>query len=474
MLTKKGLEREARRRRIGSQNAKVVLKADFPKQDAFVLDQSRFLAAQCSRRAGKSNGLALRYWLTMERHPGSQCIYVGLTRESAKEIMVEPMERIAEQYDITYTYTESNLTFKHRNGSTLKLVGADAKNFIRKLKGRKYAGVGIDEAQDFGAHIESLVDDVLTPAISDYVDGWIALTGTPGPVPSGYFFDITENGKYDFAIHKWTLLDNPHMPNPEKFINDLIKRKQWTPETPTLLREYRNQWKLDTNSLWVRYNESVNHYTDLPKEKMTFILGIDIGFKDADALAVLGYSETSPVTYLVEEVVTAKQDITGLVEQIEEVRKRYDISKIVMDAGGLGKKIHEEITRRHLIPIEIADKLRKQENVELLNDNLRLGKFKAKKTSRFAEDSYLVQIDWDKSTPDRIMIKKNPHSDIIDAVLYAFKLSYAYTHTPEKEAPKWGTKEWADAQEDSMFEAEMEGLKQEVTDNNRLYGIIDD
>lgn len=473
MITKKGLEKEAFKRQT-SQKSSIILTGKFPEQDRFVTDTSRYIAAQCSRRAGKSNALALKFWLTMERHPGCQCIYVGLTRESAKEIMVEPMERIAGEFQVKYTYTESNLTFKHHNGATLKLVGADGKNFIRKLKGRKYAGVGIDEAQDFGSHIESLVDDVLTPATLDYEDGWIALTGTPGPVPSGYFFEVTEEGKYNFKVHKWTLLNNPHVPNPEAFIQDLIVRKQWEQNSPTLLREYRNQWVLDVQSLWVRYKEMLNDYKDLPREKLNYILGVDIGYRDADALAVVGWSDQSPTTYLIEELITTKQDITGLVEQIEGMRKKYDIQKIVMDAGALGKKIQEEIIRRHQIPVEAADKMRKQENVELLNDALRLGKFKARAQSRFALDSYLVQIDWDRTTPDRIVIKKKPHSDIIDAVLYAFKESYAYTHTPEKPKPRYGSREWAEQQTSSMFEAELEGLQQEQVDHNLLYGINED
>lgn len=473
MLTKKGIEREIERRKAGHIALRLVT-GDFPKQDAFVESKARFLAAQCSRRGGKSNGLAKRFWETMDRHPGCQCIYVGLTRESAKEIMIEPMQRIAEEHNIKFTFTESNLTFKNSVGSSLKLVGADAKNFIRKLKGRKYAGVGVDEAQDFGTHLEALIDDVLTPAIADYVDGWIALTGTPGPVPSGYFFSATEKGKFGYEVHRWTLLDNPFMPDPHAFIEDLIAKKQWAQNSPTLLREYRNQWVLDVESLWVRYKEHLNDYKHIPPGKMNYVLGVDIGYRDADALAVLGWSEASKETYLIEEIVTAKQDITGLVSQIEAVRSKYDIAKIVMDTGGLGKKIHEEIIRRHQLPIFPADKMRKQENVELLNDNLRLGLFKAQAKSQFALDSYQVQIDWDKSTPDRIIVKKKPHSDIIDAVLYAFKETHAFYHEAPKPKLMRGTKEWAEAQSSEMFEKTLENLKQEEQFNNLLYGIIKD
>jgi hypothetical protein len=98
---------------------------------------------------------------------------------------------------------------------------------------------------------------------------------------------------------------------------------------------------------------------------------------------------------------------------------------------------------------------------------MRLGKFKAKKDSRFVKDSYLVQIDWEKSTPHKIIIKKVPHSDIIDSVLYAFKESWAFTHQPAPPAkPKWGTPKWAQEEADAMFEHELEKMQEEQDFNS--------
>lgn len=439
---------------------KVELSADFPAQNAFVEDLARYIDAQCSRRAGKTNGLAIRFFKTLEKHPKATCLYLGLTQDSAREIMWPVLHEINDKYKLGCTFTESKLEMKHPNGAKLKLIGADLKNFIKRLKGRKYPGVGIDEAQDFGVHLQSLIDDVLTPSIADYADGWLALTGTPGPVPQGYFFDVTQNRKYGYSHHEWTILDNPHMPDPERFIADLIAKREWTADNPTLLREYRNKWVLDVESLWIRYNEKINHFDVLPKEhKFNHIMGVDIGFNDADAIAVLAWSETTPITYLVEEKITKKQGLTELVEQMSYLRDKYDVSKIVIDEGGLGKKLAEEVRRRHSISVDAADKARKQENVELLNDSLRLGTFKANKESRFAKDSYLVQVDWDKSTPNRIVVKKKPHSDIIDSVLYSFKETYGFTYRKEPEKPKWGTKEWAAAQSNEMWEAELAGYQ---------------
>ena len=440
----------------------VTLSADFPAQNRFVEDTSKFVAAQCSRRAGKSNGLALRFFRTLETHPKAQCVYLALTRDSAKEIMWGVLQELNAQFNLGCTFTESKLEMKHPNGSKLNLYGADMKNFIKRLKGRKFPGVAIDEAQDFGSHLETLIYDTLSPALADYSDSWLALTGTPGPVPTGFFFDVTHNNKHGYSVHKWTLLDNIYMPNPAGFIKELCEKREWTDDNPTYRREYKNEWVLDAKSLWIQYSKSVNNYDALPAgHNWQYIMGVDLGFRDADAIAIIAWAETSPITYLVEELVAPKQGITELMDQMQVMEKKYNNPKIVMDEGGLGKKIAEELRRRHGLSINPADKIRKQENVELLNDAMRLGKFMAKSNTRFVADSYLVQIDWDKSTPNRIVVKKEPHSDIIDAVLYAFKESYAFSHRPEPVKPKFGSKEWADAQQDSMFEQELEGMLKE-------------
>lgn len=431
----------------------------FPKQNEFVKDKSRFLTAQCSRRAGKSNGLAIRFLHTMETHPGAFCPYIALTRESARNIMWGVMQEQDAKFKVGCEFTESNLTITHPNGARVQLFGADMKNFIRRLKGIKTPGVGIDEAQDFGGHLESLVDDVLSPALTDYRDSWLAITGTPGPVPKGYFYEITAEGKHGFSKHSWTLLDNPYLPDARSFLQELKMKRGWDENHPTLRREWYNQWVLDVESLLIKWNKDKNNYDQLPSGKWNYILGIDIGFGDSDALAVLSWGESTPNIYLIEEIVTPNQDISALVEQINRVSKLYDISKIVIDTGGLGKKIAEEIIRRHQIPVQAADKARKMENVALLNDYLRLGKFKAKTDSRFVQDSFQVQIDWEKSTPDKIKVKDSFHSDIIDAVLYAFKESPAYTYQEPVVKPKYGTKEWADEQVSEMEEAAQEHFK---------------
>ncbi len=122
--------------------------------------------------------------------------------------------------------------------------------------------------------------------------------------------------------------------------------------------------------------------------------------------------------------------------------------------------------QRFQVPLTRAEKERKYENAEFLNDYLRRGLFKAKKDSRFVEDSFKVQIDYDKTTPTKLVVRG--HSDPIDAVLYAFKESYAYREEPELPRHKPGTSDWYKQQEQLMEEAAMSASK------SREEGDLDD
>lgn len=454
-LRRREADRAARLRPIDIAN-------DFAQQLAFISDPSPFLAAQCSRRAGKTNALGLKYIKTMERWPKSTSIYLALTRDSAKEIMWPVLQEINDKYKLGLEFTESKLLVTHPNGARLRLLGADMKNFVKRLKGVKAPAIAIDEAQDFGSHLQSLIDDVLTPMLTDYQpDAWLALTGTPGPIPMGYFYEVTHQGLHGYAVHKWTLLDNPFLPSASEFLETLITKRQWKPDHPTLLREWRNQWVLDLQSLWVRYNQELCDFQSLPDGNWYYILGIDVGFKDADALAVIAYSDSSPDTYLVEEKITTKQGLKELVDQIKALNETYRFTKMLIDEGGLGKKLAEEMRKRHSVPVVAADKAHKQSTVEFLNDAMRLGKFKSRSTSRFVQDSYRVQIDWEKSRPDKITLKTGVHSDIIDAVLYAFKESPAYSYVQPEKPVVYGSPEWLAAQTRDLFEKAQEHFQKE-------------
>lgn len=441
----------------------------FEQQLAFVQDPNPFKVAVCSRRAGKTTACAAHLLHTALNNDDSTSLYITLSSVSGKRIIWKEFKKILKNCDIKgvkLNEIELSLTFK--NGATIYVVGAKDASEIEKFRGMAMKLVYIDECQSFRSYIEDLIDDIIGPALMDYA-GSLVLIGTPGPIPTGYFHKCATDMSNTWGKHHWVYWQNPFIPITSKMTHQQLferemKRRGITDyNTPSVQREWFGKWVLDSDSLLIKYDSTKNTFDDRPSlaGKWNYIMGIDVGFNDADALAVLAYHDTSPTTYLVDELVTPKQGLTELVLQVQQLQKKWDISKMVMDMGGLGKKMGEEMIKRYQIPVEAADKARKMENVEFLNDALRTGNFRAKADSRFAQDSYLVEIDRDKSTPERLKVSDRYHSDIIDAVLYAFKCSPAYAWEPPKvEDPRKPTRRQSPELE-AMFEAELNGLTAE-------------
>lgn len=424
----------------------------FKEQLAFVSDPSRFKVAVTTRRAGKTVSCAADLVYTAVNTQDTICVYITLSRSNAKRIVWPELRKINRQFNLGGVFNSSELSVAFPSGSVIYCTGAADKSEIEKFRGLAIKKVYIDECQSFPSFIEELVNDIIGPALLDHA-GTLCLIGTPGPIPSGYFFNCSRSSNW--ALHNWGFWDNPFITQKagmshQKVFEQELKRRGVTADHPSIQREWFGKWMLDTDSLVYCYNSSVNDYDELPQGKWNYLLGVDLGYHDADAICLLAWNETSPVTYLVEEIVTKHQGITELVNQIETLRMQYDISKIVVDTGGLGKKISEEISKRYRISVHAAEKTRKVEYIELMNDALRSGKLKAKGESLFAQDCMKVEWDLDKSTPDKRVISRRFHSDICEAVLYAWRESYSYTHLASKEAPRPGSKEWAIAETTRM------------------------
>lgn len=443
----------------------------FKEQLDFVLDPSPNKIAVCSRRSGKTVACAADLVHTAINNSNTVCLYITLSRNNAKKIIWKEIKDLNRTYNLKGALNLSELSISFPNGSMIYLSGAKDTSEIEKFRGLALKKVYLDEAQSFRAYIKELIDDVLSPALMDH-SGTLVLIGTPSPIPTGFFHDSFTSVKNNWSKHHWTFWNNHFITQKSKLthqemLDRELKRRGVTAEDPSIQREWFGRFTLDSDSLLIHYDKNKNHFDALPNiipKKWTYIMGIDLGFDDADAIAILSYCDDSPTTYLVEEKVVAQQGLTELVEQIHYFQKKYDIVKMVIDQGGLGKKLAEELRRRHAIPVHPADKARKMETVAFFNDALRTGRFKAKADSKFAQDSYLVEIDRDKSTSDKIKVSDKYHSDILDAALYAFHESPAFSYQTPIKGPIYGSKEWADAQQDSMFELELEGLLKETED----------
>lgn len=434
----------------------------FKEQLAFVKDPARFATACCSVRSGKTTSCAADLINTALTMPGTLSLYITLSRSSGERIIWPDLLKINRDYGLNADINISKLSLTFPNGSIIYLFGANDEAQIEVMRGlSNVALVYLDESQAFRELIKSLVDDILAKRLYD-TNGRCRMIGTPGPLLAGYFYECCQSEKW--SHHGWSMHVNPWLLKksgltPDELIAQDCARRSVTIDDPSIQRECFGRWKLDPNALLLNYDPAINHYDDLPPGEYICILGIDLGHTDADSLSLLGFTRHSPVTYLIEEKVTPNQLTDDLAKQIREITNGRRVRDMVADTGGLGKKVVEDLKDRYSFMIEPADKAGKMANYRFLNNALRTGNFKAKKTSRFAQDCNILERDDDKSTPDRIIVKG--HSDAIDSTLYAFKLSPAYNYTPAIVKAKPGTTEFIKEQEELHIKAITEQINRD-------------
>ncbi len=176
---------ELRRRQEAEQQAANTpvfdfVKHCFPAQVAFFRGEGpRFRSACCSRRAGKTVGIAADALETCRKEPGIICLYITVTKQAARNIIWADVLGLIEKYEIKCKVDNTRLTVTFPNRSKFVIEGAKDRSEIEKYRGWKLRKCYIDEAQSFRSYIQELVNDVVTPALRDQ-KGELYITGTPG------------------------------------------------------------------------------------------------------------------------------------------------------------------------------------------------------------------------------------------------------------------------------------------------------
>jgi hypothetical protein len=407
----------------------------FPEQRAFVDDESKYICATTSRRAGKTTAIAAKLLSAAIKHPGSVAAYFHQSRGDAKQLVLPVLEQLNETHKLGGVVNISDLTLAMPNGSVVELGSAKDLATANRKRGRAWSLVVFDEAQLIGSFLESFIDEAVVPGTIDF-DGQVILTGTPPPVPTGPF---AKYGKHPgWKQHHWNLFANPFLERKsgktaQALLEAELKRRGVTIDDPGIQREWLGVPCLDLSALVFAFDPVKNIYAVLPKAKYRYVIGIDLGYIDSDAVVVLAYSPHSDVVWQVLEDIADKQTISDLVEKLQTIIASLgeeNIQSIVIDAGGLGKKIQAEMVRRFKLNIKAAEKTEKLGYIELFNDALRTSKLKFLASSRVCSDAMLVEWDREKSNHEKLVISDRFHSDILDAALYAWRECLGWLSEP--------------------------------------------
>jgi hypothetical protein len=344
------------------------------KQKTFVKSRAKRRAALCSRRAGKTYGVGAWLYDGAKSNPGTRSVYVTLSRSRARQILWDGVyQRMRRDFrlPIELRQRDGQLLVELSNGSSIWLVGCSNRSEAAKLRGEPLLRAVVDEAQAFPDWLKSMVEEDLEPSLMD-LQGEIALTGTPSPTATGYFYELTTGLEPDWENHHWTVLDNPALSHAEVYLAERRKRHGWTEQTPSYRREWLGEWVDDPDALVYPFTYAKNQWSPthdtpfgLPPGEYVFGLGVDLGFGDNSTAFTLGAKrQGAGEVYLLRSYTRSRMIPTAVgahVQRIrQEIREKTDSGlAVVVDEGALGAGYAEQM-RQMGVHCDAAEKKNKR------------------------------------------------------------------------------------------------------------------
>lgn len=439
-----------------------------PTQAAFIEAPGRLKAALCTRRAGKSIGAA-RYLLKVAyEHPGVECLYLALTRKSAKAILWRQLLKMNAKWGLMGIPHGNDLTLTLPNGSLIRLAGADAgPEESEKFLGVPYKLVVIDEAASFRQDLKHIVYSTLKPAMID-LRGTICMIGTPGNHTRGLFYDVTNGSKEygDWVVHRWSAFDNPYILEELKLdLEEIDKYRPLYRETAAFKQMYLGQWVIDNSKLVYDFTVERNTFINADHTyvgKPSYILGVDLGYEDDSAFVICMYTPHDPTLYIVWAESKPHMTITDVAEKIKLLEAGitrsggHGFDAMIID--GANKQAVEDIRRRYNLPLKAADKREKAEFIEIMNADFTMGRIKLDiEHTKKLQDEYTGLV-WDEKSLKKQENPKYPNH-LCDAALYSWRHCYSYLWEAAEVVPEQGSEEYWQAEARRMEEIALENYR---------------
>jgi len=396
---------------------------------------SRRIALLTRRRNGKSRTVAIKMLSACLKTPNTNCLWLALTYKNVKRIAFQELIKIITQWEkehgekIDVEFNKTTLTVVFPNGSLIECAGADnTKDIADRWRGTSYDIIAIDEAAIFDPDLlQYLIGSVLWPCLMD-TRGQLLLVSTPSRIMTGMFYDITTNPPKHWDYYYWKPDENPYTVGAWKA--EIAEQLAINPDyknTAEYKREYLGLWTED-ESLMVYKFSPLNLIMDAPKQNMTFILGLDIGWVDACAFTISGWAKHDSNLYVLESFKKSEMLPDNIAKTIKFFQNKYQPLTVIADSQN--RTVIEDLSRRHRCYVIPAEKSKKQDWIATINADFLKGKVKICQYSNIELIKELSELPWLYKGAKR---EEHPAFDnhLTDALLYSYRYAWQYLEKPE-------------------------------------------
>lgn len=390
-------------------------------------DNNHFVAALASRATGKSFAAAAKAYKVYYEKPKSTMAILGKTRNSVRAVFFnEVLPYFVRTFNIGGTFNRTNAYWQSNEGNCIiYCIGADSENFQDKLRGLRLDYIAIDEAGHWEISLDDLVKNVLDSTTHGR-KGQICLFGTPGYVPQGYFFDITNGRKLNWSVTK---TKDPFVnPYTSSDVHKQIERLQLEygdvyTSIPSYKREILGEWVVDISKTTYKYDSDRNDVSqeDILGEPEFYIMGLDFAFTGYTAFSLNCVWENNFYTLCTRKHQAVNTDqVGGILTEYYQMHKDlvivYDYAqKFLADA------IQEKFPHLCFVP---AEKMKKYQAIEAFNSDLLAKRIRVIPSACKDLVEEWQTIEWWRR-PDLLPTepKEDPKfpNDVADSVLYAWR-----------------------------------------------------
>jgi hypothetical protein len=283
----------------------------------------RFLVAAVGRRIGKttiSNIIAQLVTLV----PNSHALIMS-PNYSLSTISFEEQRKLIKLFDLEVVRDNmKDRVLELANGSTVRMGSVSQ---VNSVVGRSYTVILFDEAA-LTSDGQEAFEIALRPTLDKPNSKAIFISTPRGRMNwfAGYF----NNGFSDSpSFNKWVSVHASYHENPRVSLED-IEEARATMANGKFEQEYLASFSSFEGQIY-KFDTDKFSYVLEDTSAFEFFMGIDIGFKDATAMIVLGYN--GEVFYAVDEYQESQKTTNEYALACKELESKYDVQMIFIDSA---------------------------------------------------------------------------------------------------------------------------------------------